>query len=458
MTALTALDSAFLRMEDADTALHIASIAVLDGPPPPYDQVIELITAKLPELRRFRQVVHEAPLLLGRPKWVDADDFEVTAHVHRIALPSPGDEALLRETVERLVSTPLDRSLPLWEIWMVEGLDGGRWALVIKVHHCIVDGVGGAGLLELVLGPWRSPSEVVDPVTRPAAVGGSHPAVPRPPRSRLSRIWAEAAAARTVTRGLIRFAELAFPHAPSSLAGPIGRDRSWSSLRVPMTDIREMAAAMGCTVNDVVLAAVTRGFRDLLCVRGEPAFPNTVRTLVPVSTRTADQRARMTNRITMVVANLPVHLADPAARLRAVHQQTSRLKRSGEPESGTVVGQLANLLPGPVVSLGLAGLFRIPQWMLVNVTTNVPGPDVPLYALGRRLRELYPYVPIADRIRIAVAVMSYDGALSFGVTADRSSTPDLDVFVDGIRAGLAELRECAELQPTPQRQPVPKPT
>jgi diacylglycerol O-acyltransferase len=446
MTSLTALDSAFLRMEDADTSLHIASIAVLDGPPPPYGQVTALITEKLPELPRFRQAVHEAPLWLGRPKWVDARDFDVTAHVHRIALPSPGSDALLRETVERLMSTHLDRSLPLWQIWMVEGLSDERWALVIKVHHCMVDGVGGAGLLELVLGPWRSPSEVVDPLPGFAGVGASRVPVPRSPWFAVSRVRAQAADGWVAARGLVQFAELAMPHAPSSLTGPIGPDRRWLPLRVPMVDVRAMTAALGCTVNDVVLAAVSRGFRDLLQDRGEPTFPDTVRTLVPVSTRVDDERGRVDNRITMLVAKLPVHLVDPAARLRAVHQQTARLKRSGEPQGGTVVGQLASLLPGPVLSLGLAGLFRIPQWMLVNVTTNVPGPNVPLYALGRRLRELYPYVPIADRIRIAVAVMSYDGALCFGVTADRDSTPDLEVFGAGIRAGLAELRECADRQ------------
>jgi diacylglycerol O-acyltransferase len=446
MTALTALDSAFLRLEDADASLHIASIAVLDGPPPSYEQVTALITAKLPELPRFRQVVHEAPLWLGRPKWVDARDFDLTAHVHRIALPSPGSDATLRETVERLMSTHLDRSLPLWEVWMVEGLSDGRWALVVKVHHCMVDGVGGAGLLELVLGPWRSPSEVVDPVPGPAVSGALRVPVPSSPRSPLARVRAEAAGAWTVARGLVHFAELALPHAPSSLAGPIGPDRRWLPLRVPMADVRAMTAALGCTVNDVVLAAVSRGFRDVLRGRGEPAGPDTVRTLVPVSTRTDDQYGRADNRITVLVAKLPVNVVDPAVRLRAVHQQTARLKRSGEAQGGTAVGQLVSMLPGPVVSLGLAGLCRIPQWMLVNVTTNVPGPGVPLYALGRRLRELYPYVPIADRIRIAVAVMSYDGALSFGVTADRDSTPDLDVFGNGIRAGLAELRECAEQQ------------
>ena len=161
MAALSALDSAFLRLEDANTSLHIASVAVLDGPPPSYDEVIALLAEKLPELPRFRQVVREAPLWLGRPSWGDAPDFDLTDHVHRAALPTPGNDALLYELVERLMSTHLDRSRPLWEMWLVEGLSGGRWALVTKVHHCVVDGVGGTQLLAVVLGPWRSPSEVV---------------------------------------------------------------------------------------------------------------------------------------------------------------------------------------------------------------------------------------------------------------------------------------------------------
>jgi diacylglycerol O-acyltransferase len=342
------------------------------------------------------------------------------------------------------MSTHLDRGLPLWELWIIEGLAGGRWALVIKVHHCVVDGVGGAGLLELVLGPWRSPSEVVEPLRPPITNAPLRRSLDRHRRSPLSLVRSEAGDVRTVVRGLIQFAELAVPPPRSTLAGPIGPDRSWLPLRVPMADMRSIAIAQGCTVNDVVLAAVTRGFRDLLQGRGEATRPDSVRTLVPVSTRPEDQRGCAGNQITVLVAKLPVHLADPGARLRAVHQQTARLKRSGEAQGGALVGQLARLLPGPVVSLGLGGLLRVPQWMLGTVTTNVPGPRVPLYALGRRLRELYPYVPIADRVRIAVAVLSYDGALRFGVTADRESTPDLEVFVDGIRAGLAELREYVE--------------
>jgi WS/DGAT/MGAT family acyltransferase len=196
--------------------------------------------------------------------------------------------------------------------------------------------------------------------------------------------------------------------------------------------VRVVRGGLGGTVNDVVLAAVTRGFRDLLLGRNELITRHTVRTLVPVSVRTSEQRGLPDNRVSGMVAELPAHLSDPVARLRAVRAELDQLKHSGEPEAGVFLTELAKVVPPVLINAGLAGLFRTPQRFVVTVATNVPGPTTPLYAAGRRLRELYPYVPIAYRIRIGVAITSYDGVLYFGVTGDRDSSPDIAVLAAGI--------------------------
>jgi diacylglycerol O-acyltransferase len=445
MDVMSPLDSSFLRLETRNTSLHIASIAVFDGPPPSYDEMVDLFTEKLPLLPRYRQRVREAPLWLGRPAWVDDPSFDLSEHLRHTALPHPGSTGQLQALFGRLMSAQLDRSKPLWECWLVEGLAEDRWALINKVHHCMVDGIAGTDLLTIVLTPHTSPSEVM--VEKSATIADVAPAR----SAALERVSNEihkrrqnAVSALARARGMVGFAELAWPGHPSSLAGPLGRSRTWSSARVDLADVRVIKHELGGTVNDVVLTLVTRGFRELLLSRDEPPARHTVRSLVPVSVRGADQHGEADNRITAMVADLPVHLSDPLDRLHAVRAELDRLKRSGEPQAGVFLTEFAKAVPPILINTGLTGIFRVPQWFLDTVTTNVPGPTVPLYAAGRRLRELYPYVPIADRIRIGVAVTSYDGVLYFGVTADKDSSPDVGVLTGAIEEGLRELVKAAE--------------
>jgi diacylglycerol O-acyltransferase len=431
---LTALDSVFLRLETPRTPLHIGSVAVLDGPAPAREQIAALLRDRVATVPRLRQVLRDPALRLRRPVWADAPGFDPGAHLHCAALPRPGGRAELQHLVELLMSSPLDRARPLWEVWIVEGLAGGRWAVVAKAHHCLLDGLAGTSLLASILTPWCSPSEVVDPL----------PTVPvtddeRPTGTARPGLTARAGAALAGVRGVAAYARLVVPPARSSLAGPLGTARSWRALRFDLAGTRAAGKVAGATVNDIVLAAVTRGFRELLLARGEKLRPDVVRSLVPVSTRTAEQRGVVDNRITAMVATLPVDVAGPGRRLAAVHAILERLKHSGEPEGGALVSGLAELAPPALVYWALAAIARIPQWMLVSVTTNVPGPAVPLYCLGHRVRELYPYVPIADRIRVGVAAESYDGSLFVGVTADGNSMPDIDTFTAGFRAELDEL-------------------
>ncbi len=460
MEVMSPLDSAFLRLEDRHTSLHIASIAVFDGPPPTYEEIAALFVAKLPMLPRYRQRVREVPLQLGRPVWVDDPQFSLRNHLRHTALPRPGSTAQLRELVGRLMSQQLDRSRPLWDSWIVEGLEDGRWALINKVHHCMVDGIAGTDLLSAVLDHSPEPSPPVPASRRATAEPGrlrllasAAAALPRHPAGVLRQASASvrhprATATAVLARlhGMLDFVELARPATASSLSGSLGSARCWAGAQVSLDDVRIIRRGLGGTVNDVVLAAVTRGFRDLLLSRDEPPARHAVRTLVPVSVRTSRQRGQADNRISAVVAELPVHVADPVERLRAVRTELDRLKASGEAAAGGFVTELARYVPPMLLSAGLTGIFRVPQRFVVTVATNVPGPRTPLYAAGRRLRELYPYVPIADRLRIGVAVSSYAGALYFGITADRDSTPDVDVLIAGIEDGLRELVKAAEQQ------------
>lgn len=460
MEVMSPLDSAFLRLEDRHTSLHIASIAIFDGPPPTYQEIAALFAAKLPVLPRYRQRVSEVPLQLGRPVWVEDARFRLSNHLRHTALPRPGSTAQLETLVGRLMSQQLDRSRPLWESWIVEGLEDGRWALINKVHHCMVDGIAGTDLLSAVLDHSPEPAAPIPDSWRAATapgwlglLGSAAATLPRHPVGALRQAIASArhpraTASVAVTRlhGVLGFLELTRPAPSSSLSGSLGTARCWGSAQVSLDDVRTIRRGLGGTVNDVVLAAVTAGFRDLLLSRDEPPARHVLRTLVPVSIRTREQRGQYDNRISAVVAELPVQLPGALERFGAVRAEMDRLKASGEAQAGGVLTDVARYVPPLLLSAGLTGIFRIPQRSVVTVATNVPGPRTPLYAAGRLLRELYPYVPIADRLRTGVAVSSYEGTLYFGITADRDSTPDLGVLTAGIEDGMRELVKAVEDQ------------
>lgn len=458
MEVMSPLDAAFLRIEDRHTSLHIASLSIFDGPPPSYEQMHRAFQSKLHLVPRYRQRVVEVPLRLGRPVWVDDTHFSLNYHLRHTALPRPGSGAQLRDLVGRLMSQQLDRGKPLWETWVVEGLEGDRWAVVSKIHHCMVDGIAGTDLISLVLDasadapPPEVPAEPAKPAEpHPAQLALSAAlslpvtpaAVLRSATHAVTHPVETAKDAALTTRGAVAWLRLARPAAASSLTGPITPHRRWGWTSSTLADVRVVRHALGGTVNDVVLTAVTRGFRELLLARGEAPDSHAVRTLVPVSVRRPDARGVFDNRVSAMIADLPVGAETAATRLRAVRDELDRLKHSGEPQFGELLTSAGVLVPPPLLSLGLTGIFRLPHRHLVTVATNVPGPQLPLYCCGRRMREYYPYVPIADRLRIGVAITSYDGVLGFGVTADEDSTPDLQVLLDGIDAELRDLVELA---------------
>ena len=461
MERMSPLDATFLDVEDGIAHMTIASCAVFEGPIPPYGDLVRLIAGKLPLVPRYRQKVRFVPFSMGRPVWVDDPHFDLDYHIRHTALPPPGAERDLRALMARLMEHELDRSRPLWESWVVEGLENGTWALISKVHHCMVDGVQGSDLISVILDADRNavplPADLPPAEPEPSGVRllldaaverFTTPA--RQIRGLASGIRSPRRAARTmadVAHGFRSYARDLRATPPTSIDGGIGPHRRWGWASTTLDDVRAVRAALGGTVNDVVLAAITRGFRDLALSRQEQPDGVRLRSLVPVSVRRSDQRGQFTNLVSAMFAELPIHLEDPVERLEAIRSQLGQLKDSHEADAGQVLTAVAELLPPVVVALGLrAGvrlLRRRPQHMVNTVTTNVPGPQVPLYFAGREMLEYLPYVPLSYGVRVGVAIISYNGRIVFGVTGDYDTVPDIDVVCDGIQEGMAELVKAA---------------
>jgi diacylglycerol O-acyltransferase len=452
MQTMSPLDASFLHIEDAVTHMHIGSVGIFEGPPPGPAEVVEAIAGRLALVPRYRQKVRFVPLALGRPAWVDDPHFTLDYHVRRTALPSPGGDEELRNLVGRVMSQQLDRAKPLWELWAAEGLDEGRWALISKTHHCMVDGVSATDLLSVLLDSERETTPVPDtwkpsPEPNPAelvahALAGRAASPYEGMRTVLASVRGPRRVARQaleVGRGLANLRQVAAPRSASALNGPIGPHRRWGWARSRLADVKQIRAAHGGTVNDVVLAAITGGFRELLVSRGEKVEGRVVRTLVPVSVRAGHERGTYNNKVSAMFAELPVEIEDPVARLQSIHEQMQDLKRSGQAVAAERLTALTGFAPAMLLALAGRVGSQIPQRAVNTVTTNVPGPQYPLYLCGRRMLEAFPFVPLGGSIRIGVAIFSYDGNINFGVTGDRESVPDVGVLCDGIERSMEQL-------------------
>ncbi len=453
MQTMSPLDASFLHVEDGVTHMHIGSVGIFEGPAPGPGEVKAAIAARLPLVPRYRQKVRFVPLALGRPAWVDDPHFNLDYHVRRTALPAPGGDQELRNLVGRVMSQQLDRNKPLWELWVAEGLDDGRWALISKSHHCMVDGVSATDLLSVILSTDREPTPTApdgwkaEPEPNPAELvahslalraASPYEAV----RTVLSAVRGPRRVARQavgVARGFANLRPLLSPTPSTSLNGPIGPHRRWDWAQARLSDVKQIRSAHGGTVNDVVLAAITGGFRELLLARGESVEDRVVRTLVPVSVRAEEERGTYNNKVSAMFAELPVSLEDPLERLGAVHEQMQELKSSGQAVAAERLTALSGFAPAMLLALAGRVGSRLPQSSINTVTTNVPGPQQPLYLVGRRMLEAFPFVPLGGQVRIGVAIFSYDGGINFGVTGDRDSAPDIDVLCHGIEHGIAEL-------------------
>lgn len=457
MERLHALDAEFLHLENSVTPMHIAGVCVFEGPVPSFDDLTALVRGKLHLIPRYRQRVRALPLEIGRPIWVDDPHFNLEYHLRHTALPAPGDDQALCRLMGRLMSQPLDRNRPLWEAWMVEGMPDQRWALIFKVHHCMVDGISGVDLLTVLLDidrdttvpepePWTPepeplwPAMVVDAwagLARDLAhIAGRVPSAARSPLGALRSAWNDIG-------GLLAMGRKLSPAPALSIEGTIGPHRVWAHASASLDDVRTIRGAFGGTVNDVVLAACAGGYRALLQHRGEDPDSAVVRSLVPVSVRAPDAHGAVDNRVSAMIYELPVHVADPVERLKVVRREMTALKQSHMAEAGEVVTAAGDLAPpmlvGVITRAAMRVMQRLPQRSVNTVTTNVPGPQFPLYCLGREMVAYYPFVPLSVGVRVGTAILSYNGQLAFGVTGDFDTAPDVDLLARSIADGITEL-------------------
>ncbi|OBH15938.1 WS/DGAT/MGAT family O-acyltransferase [Mycolicibacter sinensis] len=464
MEQLTTLDAGFLEAEDSDRriSLAIGGLIVLEGPPPDYATLFATLGARISACRRFGQKLQLHPFDLAPPRWVPDPDFDMAHHLRRVALPRPGGDAELYDFVADQMAHRLDRDRPLWQIWVIEGLRDDRWAMLIKVHHCVGDGIATS---HLFTGLCDEGGDVGQGVTsfadhirgsRETPSGGRSfglPTVNLNPASWAAELWnistAISAAAARAARGTVELsAGLLRQGNPSSLNGPMSALRRYSSAKVALADINQICQAFGVTVNDVALAALTEGYRGMLDRRGERPLPETLRTLVPVSTRAGDAIGATDNRVSVMLPYLPVDEESPVRRLKLVHSRLNRTKSTGQRQAGSAFVSAANRLPFPLTAWAVRLLTRLPQQGVTTLATNVPGPSQPLHILGRQVLDVLPVPPIALQLRTGVAMLSYAEHLFFGVLADYDTMPDVDEFARSIEAAVARLVAAAKRRTT----------
>src|SRR3989454_8339567 len=473
MEWMSPMDASFLHIEGPMHPMHVGGVSIFEGPAPPFERFEEMVAGKLSLVPRYRKKVRFVPLGLGRPVWIDDPHFNLSYHLRHTALPAPGSEKQLRRTAARIFAQHLDRTKPLWEIWLIEGLSKSRWALLSKVHHCMVDGVSASDLMSVMFEAdgtreaaltrravaWEPPPEprgaelamrtLVRRTLNPAEQLRSVRAATRAPRATLG-------AARDVLSGVTSAARVMRPTDSTSLTGPIGPHRTWSCAQLRLSDVKSVRAALGGTVNDVVLAIVSGGLRDLLHARGELVAERSIRALVPVSVRRGSERGLYNNRVSAMFAELPVGLADPASRLELIRAQMDGLKQSKQAVAGDILTSLSGFAPPMLLALGARLAARSPSLGVQTGVTNVPGPQQPLQTLGRRLLESFPFVPLIGNVRISIAIFSYDGGLYFGVTGDYDSSSDIDVLTAGVERSMAELLALVSPPPAPKKQAAKK--
>jgi WS/DGAT/MGAT family acyltransferase len=460
---LTALDSSFLDIEDVSVHMHVAAVLLFEPGPLARDdggldmeRIRAYIGSRLHMIPRYRQRLAYTPIE-RHPVWVDDDRFNLFYHVRHTSLPRPGSERQLKRLCGRLMSQKLDATKPLWEIWVIEGLADGRFALVAKVHHCMVDGISGVDLLTVLLSP--SPDDTIQepPECRPRRAPtarellgaevwrrASMPLdVLRAARSAFADRDATVEAVRTRVDGLLEVVRGASTPASDTILNPsrIGPHRRFDWIRLDLGEVKRIKERLGGTVNDVVLATVTGATRRFLSSHGQAPEDLNFRAMIPVSIRTSSERGALGNRVSQMLAALPLDEANPARRLQRVVETTQRLKHSHQVEASELIEELSDWTATAVLTQMIR--FAAARRAYNLVVTNVPGPPLSLYLLGARLRESYPMVPLFANQGLGIALFSYDGGLYWGINADWDALPDLHDYVDALGAGFAELSKAA---------------
>jgi WS/DGAT/MGAT family acyltransferase len=454
---LTSLDASFLSNESSSSHMHIGAILIFEGPAPRYTDLVEHVRERLHQVPRFRQKIAVPPLEAGRPLWIDDVNFNLTYHIRHTALPEPGGEAQLKRLAGRVFSQQLDRSKPLWELWLAQGLERDRFAILTKTHHAMVDGVSGVdiGTVLFELEPNAKPAAATDewvpqpePGTTELVARGISDVVAAPVKIAERAVQAvrkpETTARRAVealeglSEVLSAFADPA-PDVP--LNQPIGPHRRYVWARSELANFKRIKDALGGTVNDVVLAVVTGAVRSWLHRRGMRTEGLELRALVPVSIRGEDDRGNLGNRIALMRGPLPVYVEDPVRRLHVISEEMAGLKASKQALGAEVISRFNDFAPPTL--LAQAARINFTTRLFNLIVTNVPGPQLPLYVLGRELEEVFPVAFLPENHALAVAIMSYNGKVGFGLLADYDSMEDVEAVASGITESLAELEEAA---------------
>ncbi len=438
--------------------MHIGGVLIFEGPAPAFEDFLDHVRGRLHLVPRYRQKLATPPLETGRPLWVDDPDFNLEYHVRHTALPPPGSEEQLFLLASRIASQQLDRSKPLWENWLVEGLEGDRFALIAKTHHALVDGISGVDLASVLFDADREPEtngtdlEAWRPEPEPSSaelvVAGARGVVTTS-ASLVTRAVVAATRpatslqlARDVLEGLGELVWAGLNPAPETpLNVPIGPHRRYAVVRQQLADYKEIKDALGGTVNDVVLSVVSGALASWLRSRGVRTEGLEMRALVPVSVRTDTQRGSLGNQLTAMRAPLPLYIEDPVSRLRFIRAAMDGLKESKQAVGAATLAAVNNLAPPTI--LAQASRLNFSTRLFNLLVTNIPGPQLPLYVLGRELQDLFPVAFLPEDHALAVAIMSYNGGLDYGLLADYDAMPDIDVVADGIEASLAELLAAA---------------
>jgi WS/DGAT/MGAT family acyltransferase len=453
MDRLTSLDSSFLTNESDSSHMHVGAVLIFEGPPPDYNDFLDHVRSRLHLVSRFRQKLAFPPIETGRPFWVDDPNFNLAYHVRHSALPSPGSEEQLRNLAGRVFSQRLDRSKPLWELWLVQGLERNRFALINKTHHALVDGVAGVDIATVIFD--------LKPVPEP--IEPDEAWVPSPPPSsaemaarglmelseaplKLTRRAIRAArdpvtTAQRAAEAAEALAEVAWnftnPAPDLPLNVEIGSHRRFVWTRAKLADFKRIKDALGGTVNDVVLTVVSGALRRWLDRRGITTAGLELRALVPVSIRAEDDHGVLGNRIAAMRGPLPVYVEDPVKRLAVVRAAMDGLKESKQALGAEVISRFNDFAPPTL--LAQASRINFSTRLFNLIVTNVPGPQIPLYVLGRELEDVFPVAFLPENHALAIAIMSYNGGMDFGLLADYDSMEDVGVIADGLSAALDEL-------------------
>ena len=456
---LSGLDASFLHLEDDSAHMHVASVIIFEGEAPEYNDMLAHIERRLHLVPRYRQKLAFVPFAQGRPRWVDDPHLNLRYHLRHAGLPAPGTEQQLQALASRVFAQPLDRDKPLWELSLVDGLEGNRFAVLAKTHHALVDGISGVDILTVLFDTSPEPAAPADPgnswIPRPTPTGAQLLG-----EALVERATVPAEAARSF-RALLRAPRAVAREAVETAAGvgamawaglnpapttpynrPIGPHRRFTWVRASLDDVKAIKNELGGTVNDVVLTVVAGALGRHLRRRGVSTENLELKAMVPVSVRPEDHHAPdLGNNVAAMMAPLPVWCQDPYARQQIMRESMEHLKEGGQAVGAQALTELTGFAPATI--MGQAARLMSRQRFFNLVITNVPGPQIPLYLMGRQALDPFPLVPLAKNQGLGIAIMSYNGRMDFGLVGDYDVMYDLDKLAEDLEESLAELAEAA---------------